>query len=163
MNKEIWLPIKDYENYEISNLGRVRKNNKILRQYENDKGYLYVGLSKNNKRKFFRVHRLVAMAFINNSENLPEVNHKDENKLNNRIDNLEWCTRLYNMRYGNAQEKATKTRYKKINQYDLSGNLIKTWNSIKEATETLKNTHIRDVLKGRRKTASNSYWTYCDK
>ena len=163
MNKEIWLPIKDYENYEISNLGRVRKKDKILKQYKNDKGYLYVSLSKNNKRKLFRVHRLVAITFIENPNNLPEVNHKDEDKTNNKVENLEWCTRLYNMKYGNTQEKATKTRYKKINQYDLSGNLIKTWDSIKEATETLKNTHIRDVLKGRRKTANNSYWTYCDK
>lgn len=160
MNKEVWKIIKDYENYEISNFGRIKKNNKILKQYENDKGYLYVALYKNNKRKMFRTHRLVALTFIENKNNLPEVNHKDENKLNNHIDNLEWCNRIYNMNYGTTQQKLIKRKCKVINQYDLDGNFIRQWKSIKEAIDTFKNSHIRDVLKGRRKTASNSYWTY---
>lgn len=96
MNNEVWKKVSGYEQYEISNLGRLRKGNKILKQYFNDKGYLYVSLSK------------------------------------------------------------------KINQYDLEGNFIRTWNSIKEACEELKNTHIRDVLKGRRKSALKSYWKYVD-
>lgn len=111
--EEIWKNVTEegYENlYEVSNLGRVRrigkKNGKCLKPYPNKKGYLQVDLTNNGKRKCCRIHRLVAKAFIPNPNNLEEVNHKDENKTNNMVTNLEWCTSEYNANY--------KTRNKRI-------------------------------------------------
>lgn len=129
--KEIWKDIEGYEGlYQISNLGRVKslekyvntaiKNNtkvkrkeQILKQY-NKNGYLQVTLTHNNKRKYFGVHRLVANAFIPNLNNYPQVNHKDENTLNNCVDNLEWCTAKYNCNYGTRNSRICNiTSFKK--------------------------------------------------
>ena len=95
--KEIYRDIKGYEGlYQVSNLGNVKSLNynntnkeKVLQLCAHEKGYLYVGLYKNGKRKSYIVHRLVAETFLNNPDNLPEINHKDENKTNNCVDNLE--------------------------------------------------------------------------
>lgn len=108
--QEVWKKIKYYPNYEVSDLGRVRSLKfysnvhkryydriLILKEKTNRWGYKYVGLSNRNGRKSIIIHRLVAEAFIPNPDNLPEINHKDGNKTNNCIDNLEWCTRSYNM------------------------------------------------------------------
>ena len=113
----IWKDIKGYEGkYQISNLGVVKtihKNYiKELKQQLNCKGYYTVCLSKNGKHKRFFVHRLVAMAFLENPKNLPEVNHKDENPQNNCLENLEWCDRKYNMNYGNVRYKIRKAHTK---------------------------------------------------
>lgn len=95
--EEIWLPIPNYINlYWISNLGNVKCKNKQLKQRTNKKGYLKVRLYKNNKCKTFSIHRLVAINFIPNPDNLPQVNHKDGNKLNNTITNLQWCNNSEN-------------------------------------------------------------------
>lgn len=97
--KEMWKSIKNYEGYyEISNLGQVRsiKRNLILKSAVDTHGYLHVVLYKNNTKKDVRIHRLVAETFIENQNNLAQVNHIDGNKLNNRVDNLEWCTNLEN-------------------------------------------------------------------
>lgn len=106
---EIWEDIKGYPNYEVSNLGRVKNKNrnKIIKNFFN-KGYKLVSLNKNNKRKTFRLHRLVAEAFIPNPDNLPQVNHKDEDKTNNRVDNLEWCTHDYNSKYGTRGKRISE-------------------------------------------------------
>lgn len=101
---ERWKDIKSYEGmYQVSDLGRVKSlhNGKvrILRYGNNGNGYLFVNLSKNNKVTNFYIHRLVAQYFLCNPENLPEVNHKDENSLNNNVNNLEWCTHKYNINY----------------------------------------------------------------
>lgn len=106
--KEIWKPISGYENlYNISNLGNVFsiKSNRNIKPIKNYKGYLMVGLCKNKKRKNYLVHRLVAGAFIDNPNNLPEINHKDENPSNNVVFNLEWCTHKYNMNYNNLGKR----------------------------------------------------------
>ena len=108
---EIWKDIEGYEGlYQVSNLGRVKsiygwcgnrfvKRTKILKLKINNKGYTKVYLYKNKKSKMFFVHRLVAMAFVPNPNNLPQVNHKDGNKLNNSIGNLEWCTCSENIKH----------------------------------------------------------------
>ncbi|RXM57212.1 NUMOD4 domain-containing protein [Clostridium tetani] len=116
MKKEIWEDIEGYEGlYQVSNLGRVKSLNyknrgieKLLKQFEDSKGYLKVGLSKNKKSKHLFVHRLVAKAFIPNLNNYPIINHKDENPLNNSINNLEWCTYKYNNNYGTKKERISK-------------------------------------------------------
>ena len=107
-NKEIWASIKNYEGlYEVSNFGNVRslKFGKIryLKPAKNQKGYYFVKLCKNGIVKYFKVHRLVANAFIPNPKNLPQINHIDENKTNNKASNLEWCTNQYNKRYSCAK------------------------------------------------------------
>ena len=110
--KEIWLTIKHNDNYEVSNLGNVRskKRNINLKPFTTSNNYLKVKLSKNNKQIDYFVHRLVAQAFIPNPNNLPQVNHKDENKENNRVDNLEWCTHEYNQNYGTKNERLSKKK-----------------------------------------------------
>lgn len=105
MNKEEkWKAIAGYEGYAVSNLGRVKSlkydKEKILKPYKHRDGYLFVYLYRNGKRKMFYVHRLVASAFIQNPEGFEQVNHKDENKTNNCVDNLEFCNAKYNNNYG---------------------------------------------------------------
>lgn len=124
MKSIIWRDIKGYEGiYQISNYGEVMRlmsydskghlrNSRILKQQKNKYGYLQIGLHKNGKEKKYLIHRLVAETFIENPYNHPEVNHKDENKKNNSVSNLEWCNRIYNVNYGNAQFKRVTTRYR---------------------------------------------------
>jgi hypothetical protein len=111
---ENWLPIPEYEElYEIDTFGniksldrKVRNNNgfrvtkgKILKPKLDDKGYYKIGLTKDNKQKFYFIHRLVALTFIPNPNNYPIINHKDGNPKNNYVENLEWCTYSYNTKY----------------------------------------------------------------
>jgi predicted XRE-type DNA-binding protein len=102
MEKEIWKDVIGYEGlYQVSNLGRVKslRKNLIMKLCSANHGYLNVGLNKNLKKSFY-IHRLVAQAFIPNPENKPQVNHKDGNRLNNKVENLEWNTNYENMRHG---------------------------------------------------------------
>ena len=128
--------IKGYEGlYAITPEGDVYsyKRKKFLKPGVNGIGYLYVSLCKDGKIKHYGVHRLVAEAYIPNPDNLPQINHKDENKENNCLQNLEWCDAKYNINYGTRNEKIKKP----ILQYDLDGNYIKTFNSIQKASEEL--------------------------
>lgn len=144
MDDEAWLPIDGYEGYyEVSNLGRVRSlprvvtmsngvkrktAGKILTLVRYGNGYQAVRLTRNNVPDSRSVHRLVAEAFIPNDEGLPEVNHKDENKHNNRADNLEWCDRRYNNTYGTAKIRAAVTSGKPVLQKSLEdGHIINAW------------------------------------
>ena len=127
--EEEWRPVKGYEGlYEVSNMGRVKSLHRskaiILKQGMAHNGYMKVGLCKNGTYNTKQVHRLVATAFIRNPNNYPEVNHKDCNKKNNTVDNLEWCTRGYNVRHacrngrinGNPQKKSV-ILYKRYGEY----------------------------------------------
>lgn len=137
--KEEWKDIGGYEGiYQISNLGRVRNSrNMILKPNESQHGYLKVNLHKECKRKTIHVHRLVAMAFIDNPNGYSEVNHIDEDKRNNNYCNLEWVSRLYNTGYGDRPRKVG--RWAKANggntiyQHDRNNVLIREFRSLREA------------------------------
>lgn len=109
--EEVWKTIIDYPNYQVSNLGRIRslKTYKILKQFTNCFGYKGVHLNRFGTAKTFIVHRLVAEMFIPNPNKYPCINHKDENRSNNCVYNLEWCTYSYNNTYGTVIERRTKT------------------------------------------------------
>ena len=121
MKQEIWKEIKELEgNYSVSSEGRVRSNGllkgknskvRILKTELSSKGYLRVGLTKDGKQKKYLVHRLVAIAFLDNPNNLPDVNNKNEFKTDNRLINLEWMSRKDNMNYGDRTKKAINTRF----------------------------------------------------
>lgn len=151
---EEWKDIIGYEGlYQISSLGRVKtiKTNKIRKLEKVRSGYLRVMLHKNNKPERFLVHRLVAEVFIDNPDKLPEVNHKDENKLNNKVENLEWCDRKYNCNYGTIRERKAETHFKRIRCLTTG----EVFNSIIEAAEKY-NVHpsgITHCCKGQQKTA----------
>lgn len=162
--EEEWKDIPNYEGlYQASNLGKIRaltfhnnvcfkKRIHLLKQQIDKYNRKRITLQKEGKVKTFQVHTLIAITFLNknNFKSLPtedinsialdnlEINHKDENPLNNCVDNLEWCTHLYNMQYGTGIIRNGIKHRKKINQYDLNGNLIRTWNSITEASNALK-------------------------
>ena len=110
---EDWKDIPGYEGlYVVSNNGRVMnvRSGRVLKVFDNYLGYKIVSLCRSGKQKTFSVHRLVAEAFIKNPDNLREVNHKDEDKSNNNVDNLEWCDRKYNVNYGSRMDKVRKTK-----------------------------------------------------
>ena len=119
LDREIWRDVVGYEGlYKVSNFGRIKslprngtvKYERLLRQKVTNKGYCTVALSKHGKIKYKMVHRLVAEAFLDNPNNLPQVNHKNENKLKNYVDNLEWCDAHYNMTYGVHAERQYLSR-----------------------------------------------------
>lgn len=166
---EVWKEIVDYPMYEISSFGRVRSyyngrygrrlTPKILSNKIDRVGYSFIHLKNSNGRKPLRIHRLVAEAFIPNPHQLPEVNHLDENKQNNNVCNLEWSSRLHNVRYSRVWE----TNQTAIRQYDTNHNFIKTWESMSEAArfynitpQTLFNS-IKNKWKG-----AGYYWEYVD-
>lgn len=150
--EEQWMPVKGYEGlFEVSNHARIRslkntrhndrKEPKIKNQFIGSWGYYVVTLCKDGKSTPCLVHRLIAEAFIPNPDNLQFINHKDEDKTNNNIDNLEWCSQEYNNKYGTARERGVQTKRnnhtdgsKMLYQCDRLGNLIKAYDSIKSAS-----------------------------
>lgn len=141
---ELWKPIPDYQNYEVSNLGNVRslKSNKVLKPLTRSHGYLAVFLYKKGcgeHGKQYSVHRLVAEAFCEKPEGKNEVNHLNENKQDNRAENLMWCTKQENCSYGNrgaiiSRKNTNGKRSKPVRQYTQDGEFIKEYPSFHEAS-----------------------------
>lgn len=137
---EEWRPVPGYEGlYEVSSHGRVKSHHihghreeKILSP-GNVGGYLNVVLCRDKNKKYVGVHRLVAMAFIDNPNNYRLINHKDENPSNNHVENLEWCTNEYNLNYGFAIKRRSISKSKPIMQISMSGEFLKMWTSGEEA------------------------------
>ena len=169
MTKEIWKDIKDYEGiYQVSNLGRVKslkhsKEGKILKGRVTGKGYLSVVLFRNSVRKSNSIHRLVAQAFIPNPANKPEVNHIDENKLNNDVSNLEWVTSKENSNHGTRNLRIHQNKAVTYNRKPIIcvTNGV-TYASLTEACKSLGVTkpHVCSVLKGKRKTTKGYVFKY---
>lgn len=152
---EIWRDCKGYEGkYQVSDLGRVWSisGQKYLTGSLDKDGYIRVTLTaKNGKVKIERVHRLVALAFLENPEGLPQVNHKDENKQNNCLENLEWCSNLYNTTYSCG---------KAVRCVELN----KVFESSQAAMRELgvDGSDIRKCCKGQKNTAGHYHWEYYD-
>lgn len=162
---EEWRDVLGYEGlYEVSNLGRVRRNGKILKPQAERGGYLHVFLSKNGIVKHGKVHRLVASAFIPNPNNYPQINHKDEDKTNNAVSNLEWCDGKYNANYGTRNKRVSEKMSKPVFQFDLLGNFIREWPSaLKVEEETgMNHSNISMCCLGRYgfKTAGGFIWKF---
>ena len=191
--EEIWKDIIGYDGrYQISNLGRVKSlcyhngtKSRILKLRENQSGYCIVNLDNpgDNKGKLKTVHRLVAQAFIKNPYNYPQVNHKDENKTNNNVNNLEWCDNRYNTiysirlhkdRYKNCgkyirTKKINRKRgpykyHKRIRQLDINKNTTKYYENLRDVC--VKNRYnqwaIAECCKGNRETAYGYKWEFAD-
>lgn len=189
--EEIWKDIKGYEGfYQVSNLGRVKS---LKRKVEGRKGYLpeiimkpsltthkyhQIVLTKKGIKTFYALHRVVAEAFLNKNDykmmnyekkeqiNLKDlqVNHKDENKLNNCVNNLEWCTPSYNVNYGTGTIKRKIKLYKKVIQYDTKGIYIKEWDSITIASKELNISRFGIIAccKERSQTSGGFIWKYAN-
>ena len=157
--------MKDIKNYEgiygITTEGDVYsyKRKRFLVPIADKNGYLYVNLYKDGKMKNYKIHRLVAEAYIPNTENLPQINHKDENKTNNCLQNLEWCDSKYNNNYGTHIEKVSNSLKKPILQYDLDGNFIREWPSATDVRNEV-NGNICNCLKGKLPSAYGFKWVY---
>lgn len=168
---EIWKDIKDYEGlYQVSNLGRVKSlkrkyvlTDKILIPRIDTDGYALINLSNRNKKTTFKIHRLVAQAFIPNPKNLPEINHKDENKLNNKVENLEWCTAEYNNAYGTRHSMyKVLPQNQKNNPYTSKViQCIETGIIYPSISEAQRQTKCRINLK--QKTSGGYHWKYINK
>lgn len=193
---EIWKDIKDYEGlYQVSNYGRVKSlkrkvknkngfrivNEKILKPILNNKGYYVYGLRKNNKLKILLLHRLIGEHFLNNENNYSCINHIDGDKLNNCINNLEWCTYKHNIKEAfrlglntytfkkNFKHDYWKGKYgkehncsKPVKQYDLEENFIKEWESIMQASKETKVKYysISNNCRGKQRSAGGFIWKF---
>ena len=167
---EIWKDIKGFEGkYQVSNLGRVKsldynhtKKEKILKPGFNGH-YYFVQFCIKGRRgvtKNFFVHRLVASAFLENPDNLPCVNHRDENKQNNCVSNLEFCTHQYNSTYNNVHIKKGKKKAKKVGCYK-DGELIKVYDSIRSVKiDGFLPSKVILCCQGNRKSHSGYQWRY---
>ena len=159
---ETFVKIVGFENYEVSNLGKVRniKSGKVLKPHLNHKGYLKHHLSKNNKLKELFLHRIVATAFIDNPEGKPCVNHIDENKLNNDLSNLEWCTVRENLIHGTRTKRVAEKLSQKVIQLDLNDNVLNEFESMRQAereTGVLVG-NISSCCNGNTKSAGGYKW-----
>ena len=182
MKNEVWKDVPNYEGiYKASNFGRIKmvkrtlidslgkkinKKEHILKPRTGNRYYM-IALYKNGKREDLLLHRVIAQTFIPNPENKPFVNHKDENCFNNCSDNLMWCTQKENMNWGTINERMSKNSKskRKVNQYDMDGNYIKTWDCMTDfyKSKGLKlKTGIIECCKGRRQSHMGYKWKYAD-
>ena len=171
---EVWKDIPGYEGlYQASTLGRIRSlprsttGGRVLTQVKGIRGYLQVSLCKDGIWVSKPVHRLIAITFIANPYNLPQVNHKDEDKHNNNLFNLEWCTGDYNHSYGTINERIKENNVngkcsKQVLQFSIDGMLIKEWSSQHEIERTLgySHSHISKCCYGKLNQVYGYVWKF---
>ncbi len=159
---ETFVKIEGFDNYEVSNLGKVRniKSGRILKPYLNPSGYLRHCLCENNKSKYLFLHKIIAIAFIDNPEEKPCVNHIDENKLNNDLSNLEWCTIRENIIHGTRTKRAAEKCSKKVIQLDLNDNVLNIFESMTQAEQETGTSagNISRCCNGKAKIAGGYKW-----
>ena len=159
---ETFVKIVGFEKYEVSNLGRVRnmKSGRTLKPKLHQTGYLMHGLYENNKQKNLYLHRIIATAFIDNPDEKPQVNHIDENKTNNDLSNLEWCTERENAVHGTRTKRIAEKLFKKVIQLDLNDNVLNEFESMKQAEQKtgVSAKNISNCCNGRRKSAGGFKW-----
>lgn len=176
--KEIWKTIGEFDNYEVSNKGRVRnkETKNVLRPYLSNSGYYMINLVNDKYRKNNTIHRLVAKTFIENKQNKEIVNHIDHDKLNNQVDNLEWVTQKENCKHSigagranthTARESLSKVSKKPVYQKDMEGNVIKLWDSPtqaeKESDKYYRAASIGRVANGQRNSYKGYKWEFVNK
>ena len=159
-----WRTTIEYDRYEVSNDGRVRHKvrQKDLKGRPNPGGYLYVSFNINGKRQNFAIHRLVATAFIENPQNSPEVNHKNGDRADNRVSNLEWVTSRENKTHAYHKDSNRIERGKAVHQFTKDGEHLKTYSSLSEAAQAVgcKVGAISNCARGRSKTSMGYVWKY---
>ena len=168
MTKEVWKDIEGYEGkYQVSDSGRVKSLNyrstgeeMVLKQRKCKDGYLQVRLCKEGKVKYYKVHRLVAQAFIPNPENFPVINHMDENPSNNCANNLEWCTQKYNCNYGMRNEKIAKSQSKSVKCVETNTIYISAHDAQKKTGICVAHICACANNKKRHYTAGGYHWEY---
>lgn len=156
--------MKDIQGYEgmyaVTSCGKVYsyKSKKFLKPYKMKSGYLQVSLCKNSKQKKYSIHRLVQKTYLSNPDNLPQVNHKDENKENNALPNLEWCDQKYNSNYGTHVQRVAKACGKPIYCIELN----RTFDGARAAARELglQQSNITQCCKGKHKTCGGYHWKY---
>lgn len=180
--EEIWKDVYGYEGYyQVSNMGRVRSldryiyhngarneskmifiKGKELKPHDAGRKHLTVCLMKNGIGNIYYIHRLVMETFTENIDNLPRINHKDENPYNNELSNLEWCTHKYNTNYGSCIKKRSEKICKSVSRYDNNMNYIDTFNSCSQAGKELNidSSSIAKCARGERNTAGGYIWKY---
>ena len=183
---EVWRPVRNFEGlYEVSNLARVRsvdrivrganavsdsyatrRKGRILKPAMATNGYLFVVLCKDGKHTQTTVHRLVAEAFVPNPDNLPEINHKDENKTNNLPSNLEWCDRKYNVNYGTSIDRRAPKLFKRVEQLTMDGRHVAYYDSIAELVRLsngkYKANNIYMAARGDNESSYGYRWRYVE-
>ena len=190
MQEEIWKDIPGFEGrYQVSTFGRIKSlprkvkagrtyryvQEHILSARYDSRGYSRICIKIHPKKYWFSVHRLVAEIFIPNPNNYPVINHKDNNPRNNCVDNLEWCTQSYNVKYSYTKGNAKPTsgcfkkgniphNLKRVSQYDKDGHFLNFYDSITLASKSIKRTPgaIQNCLHGNTKTAGGYVWRYAD-
>lgn len=162
MKEEHWKPIDGFTNYEVSDLGRVRNSNtgRIKKNFLNINGYYYAQLFHDGRVHPTLVHRLVAKAFVPNPGCLPEVNHLDEDKTNNAAENLEWCSRGYNMQYSGKLRVGVKKPNQIAVRSIAPNGTVTAYRSLSHAARSLGISPgpIWQVINGNRRTAGGLKW-----
>lgn len=177
---EVWRDIEGYEGkYQVSNMGRVKslpkqdgfyqiKHERILKPIPTKNGYLRVHLRNSSKQDIVLIHRLVAMLFVKNPNGFKVVNHKDENKFNNRADNLEWCTHVYNVNYGTGIKRRTEKfrmeHSRSVDMFDLNGNYIRTYDCMRDVrNDGFSPSNVFACCVGRYKQHHGYKWRYSNR
>lgn len=165
-NKVEWREVKEYSHYEVNQFGEIRHKVRkhILKPRSNKGGYLYVNFKIDGKNTNFAVHRIVANAFIPNPNGYTEVNHKDYDRTNNCVDNLEWVTSSQNKQHAYLKEVNKNSRGKAVEQYSKDGSYIQTFESITEAAKVINCcvAAISNCCLGRTKTSQGFRWKFVE-
>ena len=166
--EEYWKDIAGFEGkYQISSLGRIKSylvdnSGRIMRPMVCTNGYLRIDLRKNGRYYKYLIHRLVAEAFLPNPNNFEYVNHKDETRDNNCVNNLEWCTKKYNLNYGTIKERQRKAKEIPVLQFTKNGEFVRQWDSSMEVEKTLgwDRSAILRCCNGKQATSHNYVWKH---